>query len=236
MNNNLNTEGIIFRSLKYSETSVILDIYTLEFGLISCIVSGVRKKNSKKANIYHPMNIIQFIALGNEDKLARIKEADYDIRYDDLTFNVIKSSIAMFVIDLSRNAIKEKESNKELYLFIKGFLQMIDLGKINLAMAPIIFCIQMTQYLGFEINNNYSENQSNFDLKEGSFTDKNAGHNYIMNKDLSFKFSQILRHNIFDLSKTDRNLILDYLLDYFRYHIEGFKPLKSIGVLRTVLS
>jgi DNA repair protein RecO (recombination protein O) len=38
--------------------------------------------------------------------------------------------------------------------------------------------------------------------------------------------------NLFRLSKTNRNLIIDYLLEYYRLHVFDFPPLKSLDVLR----
>lgn len=236
MSNTLKTEGIVFRSIKYSETSLILDVFTKDVGLHSFIVSGVRKAKSRMANVFHPINIINIVAFYSEDKLSRIKEAHYASKYDDITFNVIKSSIAMYIVDLSRHAIKEKEANLGLYNFIKMSLLKIDKGQVDLKLMPIVFTIQLASYLGFEIQNNYTVLDKYFDLKEGLFVDKNVGHNYILSEKLSLKLNAILNNNKVDMLKSERNDLLDQLINYYRYHIEGFKPLKSLSVLRTVLS
>ena len=236
MGSTIKSEGIIFKSLKYSETSLILDIYTKELGLQSFIVSGVRKAKSKMANVYHPMNVINFVAYYSEDKLSRIKEAQLAVRYGDMTFNVIKSSIAMFIIDLARNAIQEKEPNIELYDFLKAYLILIDQSHVNLKYVPIDFTIKLASYLGFGINNNYTLLDKYFDLKEGAFIDRNVGHDYILSEILSQKLHLLLASENVELNKKERNDLLDQLIIYYRYHIEGFKPLKSLAVLRAVLS
>ena len=51
------TNGICF-SYKYSESSVIVKIFTEKFGLKSYIMKGVRSKNLKIANILHSLNIV----------------------------------------------------------------------------------------------------------------------------------------------------------------------------------
>jgi DNA repair protein RecO (recombination protein O) len=45
----IKTRGIVLRAIKYSETSVIADIFTEQFGLRSYIISGVRTSKSKVA-------------------------------------------------------------------------------------------------------------------------------------------------------------------------------------------
>lgn len=236
MSQTLKSEGIIFKSLKYSETSLILDIYTKEEGLHSFIVSGVRKAKSKMANVFHPMNIIDIVAYYSEEKLSRIKEAQFSVRYDDLTFNVVKSSIAMYVIDLARNAIQEKEANLELFAFLKSYLVAIDNGAVNTKYVPLDFTIKLVAYLGFDIQNNFNVVDKYFDMKEGIFVDKNVGHNYIMNENLSQKLHEMLSEESYNLNKNERNDLLDQLINYYRYHIDGFRPLKSLAVLRAILS
>ena len=47
----LKTRGIVFRAIHYSETSLIVDIYTEERGLQKYIISGV---HSPKARVKTP--------------------------------------------------------------------------------------------------------------------------------------------------------------------------------------
>ncbi|MBK6666768.1 MAG: DNA repair protein RecO [Saprospiraceae bacterium] len=122
------TEGIIFRVLKYSETSIICDIFTREKGLRSYIVSGVRTtKAGQKAAIYRPLNIVNLVSYDMEhDKLARITEISLSVHYQNINIDVIISSIAIFMLEVCRNAIKEREANEELYLFLTEWLDFLD--------------------------------------------------------------------------------------------------------------
>ena len=59
----IKTRGIIFKALKYSETSLILDIYTEEKGLRNYIISGVRNKKSKlKTGLLQPTMLVEMVA------------------------------------------------------------------------------------------------------------------------------------------------------------------------------
>lgn len=231
------SEGIVFRSIKYSESSIILDIYSKEVGLNSYIISGVRKVKSKISNVFSPMNIINFVAYSSENKLSRIKEAGFAHVYQDLNQNVIKSSLAMFLIDLSRNAILEKETNLSLYTFIKSHLLSLDHGLDNIKFYPIIYSIQFAAELGFQVNNNFDEENKYFDLMNGNFISNDIRHQYIMDENLSRNLNQILNGDFSTaINKEDRNLILDKLMIYFKLHLEGFRDLKSLPVIRSILS
>src|SRR5690606_27448832 len=72
----LKTRGIVFRSVKYSETSLIVDIYTEEKGLRKYIISGVRKaRSSVSAGLFQVMSLVDIVGYEREGKdLNRLKE------------------------------------------------------------------------------------------------------------------------------------------------------------------
>jgi len=208
MSKTFKTEGVVLRSLKYSETSLILDIYTFNHGLGSYIVSGVRKAKSKSANVYHPMNIIELVAYHPGESLSRIKEASYAYKFQKLDVDVFKSCLGTFFVDLLRNSIKEKEANQELYA-----------------------------YIGFQLASDFSAERPYFDLLAGEFTDNDVRHSYILNAAVSEAlYHAIVQTPGMKLNKDDRRLVLDALMKYYRLHIEEFKELRSLPVLRAILS
>jgi len=234
------SSGIVFRSTKYSETSLILDIFTREKGLRSFIVSGVRSsKNNSKASLYRHLNILDLVAYDKEDKLARIKESRLDHHYQSLVFDVIKSSIGLFVLEVCKNAIKEREEHKELYDFIQSRLLLLDSDSdMNLSLFSIKFMLDLTKYIGFMPLKNYSVDDPLFDLYNGKYT-SGSEENYISSKEVSEAIFKIDNTGIFDLSsivypKQLRNLIIDDLIIYYRLHIENFKELKTLEVLRSI--
>ena len=70
------TEGIVLKTVKYSESSVIATIFTKKFGSLSFIVQGLRStKNKQKGNLIQSGNILQLeIYLKEQRNLNRIKE------------------------------------------------------------------------------------------------------------------------------------------------------------------
>jgi len=231
------SEGIVFRSLKYSETSLILDIYTREIGLQSFIVSGVRKSKSKFANVFQAMNIIDLIAYKSENSLSRIKESELAIKYDKINSNIVFSSLGIFIIDLTRSVIKEREADEQLYSFLKSYLLSLDKKDKADALLPINFSIELASILGFALTNNYSEEHRFFDLQSGQFISNLILNTSVLPENISYNLFKILsEQGVQTIDKTERNIILDKLLRYFEFHIEGFKPLKSLPVLRTILS
>ena len=72
----IKTRGIVFRSLKYGETSLIVDIFTEERGLRSYLINGVRSKRGKvKASLLQIMSLVEIVAYDKHERgLNRVKE------------------------------------------------------------------------------------------------------------------------------------------------------------------
>lgn len=231
------SNGVVFRTLKYSETSLILDIYTEVHGLSSYIVSGVRKTKSRKANIYHPMNILDLVAYNPSESLSRIKEARYAVTYQMLDRDVIRASLGTYFIDLLRSSIKEKERNPELYAYIISQLLDLDNPESSLRNLPIKMAIELSSYLGFQLDPNYSSDEPYFDLRAGQFVAKDVSHKHVLNLETSIAIYQLVHSRYtYALDRQMRNEVLDAMMMYYKIHIEGFTELRSLPILRTLLS
>ena len=105
----IKTKGIVLRNLKYGESSLILDIYTEDFGLNSYIVSGVRNKNSKsKSGGLQLMSLVEIVAYHkNKKALYRIKEFNFAHIYKRIPFEILRSSVGTFMIEILKNTLKE---------------------------------------------------------------------------------------------------------------------------------
>jgi len=233
--------GIVFRSIKYSETSLILDIFTREKGMRSFIVSGVRSSKSKnKASLYQHLNILDLVAYDKDNKLARIKECKIEHYYQRLTFDVVRSSIGLFLLEVCKNAIKEKEENIELFDFIYNRLTLLDSDTpLNFGLFPIKFLLELSQYIGFLPYNNQDSNNTYFDLYNGRFIPEMTEQKYVSSKEVSTNIAIITKTemtqlNSLSIPKSLRNQIIDDLIIYYRLHIDQFKELKTLQVLRTI--
>src|ERR1044071_7664870 len=93
------TKGIVLRSVKYGESSLIITIFTELFGVQSYLVNGVRastKKGSGKANLFQPAAILDLIVYHNELRnLQRIREFKWDHLYQHIFSDIRKNAVAV---------------------------------------------------------------------------------------------------------------------------------------------
>ncbi len=233
-------QGIICRSVKYGESSLILDIFSGDVGMRSYIIGGVRtKKASSKQSTLQVMNLIEIVAYDkglNKEGLLRIKEVRYNKIYKSIPFNIVKSSIGIFLIELSRNSIRASDDYKSLYDYMYDQLVSLDNMDEGLPHFHIRYLISFASLLGFGMNNNHSQTNRYFHLVEGEFVGALSDHRYCMDEEQSSYFNQYLNYEQVDVPREFRKSILSRLIDFYRYHIDQFGELKSLEVLNSLYS
>jgi len=237
------TKGIVFKTYKYSETSIIAKIYTEQYGLQSFLVNSVRSKKSKfKSSLFQQLSLVDLVAYQKPtNNLQRIKEICNTITYKSIPFDIAKSSIALFLTEILYKSLHEGDPNKQLYIFISNSLIELDnTQKLN-PNFHILFLIQLTRHLGFYPNGQYSDVNPFFDSKEGIFVPIEPNHPYYFNRLASKYLSKFLTSSLsslgeIEIKKDIRNILVEKMIEYYRLHITDFKEIKSYKVLTEVFN
>ncbi len=240
------TKGIVLRTVKYGETSVIVTILTELIGLQSYLVNGVRSSRGKggsKAGMFQPTAILDLVIYHQETKnLNRLKEYSWSHIYNNILSDVVSNAIALFMIELLQKCLKQPEANPDLYYFMENALTGLDHAERKVqANFPLFFALHLAGFFGLRIDNNYSEKRNFLDLKEGYFAEEKPVHPHYLANPLSGISSQFLKImqledlGQFSLNKENRRALLAAYEDFYAMHIHGFTALKTLPVLRTIL-
>lgn len=241
------TKGIVLRAVKYGETSLIVTAFTELFGLQSYIVNGVRtasKQSIGKASHFQPAGILDMVVYHNQfTNLQRIKEFKWAHLYQHLFSNVRKNAVAVFMIELLSKCLKEPEANAELFYFAEDAFLHLDKATDGVtANFSLFFALHLAVFFGFRINDEYSQEQSYLDLEEGLFVHAQPEHPNFLEGRMAEITSQILKTmqpedlEELALSGDIRRRLLTVFEAYYRLHIPDFTPLKTLPILREVLS
>jgi DNA repair protein RecO (recombination protein O) len=241
------TKGIVLRTIKYGETSVITSIYTELFGIQSYIVKGVRqvsKKSSGKGIYFQPAAVLDLIVYHNELKdLNFIKEFQWGYLYEHVLFDVVKNTVAMYIVEMVQHSLKQPEANPELYNMVEDSLKQLDKGNASLtANLPLYFTLHLSGELGFKIQGEYSSSSPFLDLQEGRFTASKPSHTYYLDGVLAESTSQLLAINFYNdleglsFSRGIRKQLLQSYQNYIALHVHDFGEIKSISVLQEIFS
>jgi DNA repair protein RecO (recombination protein O) len=218
------TRGIVFRFTKYGDTSIIVTIFTELFGLQTYIVNGVRSSSAKsKIALYQPLTLLDLVVYHKENaSILRIKEVKCAHPYSTLYQDVKKSAMAMFINELINKTIKDESHAAELHGFISASLVGLDEASSNYENFHLVFLIKLSRLLGFGVHN---------------------AHEILGNREPNEKITMLLTRLIgneyFDpinMTLSERRIILDLILSFFHTHIDTMGEIKSVAVLKEVLS
>jgi DNA repair protein RecO (recombination protein O) len=240
------TKGIVLRTVKYGETSVVVTIFTELFGLQAYLVNGVRastKKGAGKANLFQPTAILEMVVYHSELKqLQRIREFKWAHIYQHVLSDVRKNAVAVFMVELLTKSLKQPESNPDLFHFAEdAFLHLDESDNGVTANFPLFFALHLAVFFGFRIYDKYSEQNQYLDLQEGNFASHKPTHPHFLEDKYAAVTSQLLKvmqpEELAEIKLNHefrRNLLHAYET-YYAFHIQDFGRMKTLPVLREIV-
>jgi DNA repair protein RecO (recombination protein O) len=244
---NFKTKGLVLRTVRYGETSIIASIFTELFGVQSYLVNGVRvtsKKGSGRGNLFQPSAFLDLVVYHNELKnLQRLKDFKWAHVYENIFFNVFRNSVALFMIELLQRSLKQPEPNPELFQFVEdAFLHLDSANDAVVANFPLYFGLHLSSFYGFRMADKFSENKSILDLVEGEFVNDRPSHLHYLDTEKSQVISNLLKVMQpaelaeIKLNQETRRMLLHSIETFYALHIQDFGKMKTLPVLEAVLS
>ena len=233
------TKAIVISTLKFQDKSLIVKCFTLSDGLKSYIVRDAfsSKKSNHKVAYFQPLTILEIEAIHkNKGTLENFKEIKIASPFQTIHSNIFKSTIVMFLSEILHHSIHEEEKNENLFTYLETALFWLD-NHSEIANFHLILMLEITKYLGFypDISN---LDQKHFELNEGQFSPFQATSSLsehetsLFKKLIDLKFENDLK--IFHV--IERQILLKILIDYYSFHLDGFRKPKSLEVLKEVFS
>ncbi len=241
------TKGIVMRSVKYGETSLIVTIFTELFGIQSYLLNGVRTsklKNSFQPGQFQPSAILELVVYHQEKRnLQRIKECRWAILYENIFQDMYKNAVALFMVEMLQKCLKQPDPQPDLFYFMEDALNGLDKSSpmVN-ANLPIFFALHLSHFFGFRMEDGYSNESYILDLKEGEFVSVTPDHQQWVENPVSEIISSFLKAQQpadtaeIKLNQEVRRTVLDACLRYYTFHTTEFGQLKSLPVLQSIFN
>lgn len=235
------TEGIVLHSVKYGESSLITTVYTKALGRQSYIINAARSKKSKnKAGILQPLFLVDLVSYQKQSReVQRIKEIKNEPAYQDIPFNVIKSSQVIFLAEVLYKTIQEEESSPEMFEFLKNALLYFDLMEQNISNFHLFLLFRLTEYFGFLPDTKKLSFEGWFDLRKGQVVPFEPSHPFFAHKEATEYICTLATLKLKDVASwripsVIRDYLLDKMIEYFQLHFQGLGEIKSLKVLKEV--
>ncbi len=225
------TRGLVLNHFKYQESSIIVRIYTEELGLQSYLVNGIRSSRSRqRMALYQPLTLLHLVVYfkKNRSQINRISEAKCYDPFVSIPFDWKKSTMALFITEILVKTLKEEGANRELFSFLYDSVCYFDQSGENYENFHLYFLLKLSRYLGFAPQSGREVFEQIQEYKPLRINEKNL-------QDLGKHLDRLIQHDYqmpCGFSAIQRSELIDYLLDYYRLHMEGFQQVRSLTVLR----
>ncbi|MBX3163342.1 MAG: DNA repair protein RecO [Bacteroidetes bacterium] len=232
-------KALVLQAVKHGDKKFILKLYTRHHGVISVSATVGNSALSKiKTSSILPLSLIdtQLIVRQNKDIYQLTEAACYCV-HTEISTSLSKLSIAQFLNEVLIKTLKEQSGNRHLFEFIETCLKFLNDSENSFVNLHLYFLSELTKYLGFEPQNNFSTQMPYFDCREGKFSSASLAFPLGLSKEESFLFSEFLKIHALktNISHTQRQTLLNILLAYYRVHLPNFNEVKSLEVLKEVI-
>lgn len=234
------TKGIALKTTNYSESSIVVQIFTETLGLQSYLINGARKPKAKiHVNMLQPLHLLDMVVYVKEGaSLQRIKEAHPAPTLLQIPLDIRKSAVALFLNEILYKVLKHQHADPQLFHFIFQSICWLDQTELPIYNFHLCFLMKLSRFLGY-LPSTTLRPKPYFDLLDGKFTDHLPAHSYVLQEPHTSLFHNILAssyehcHQI-AIKHSDRIYILEQVINFYRLHTDNFGGVNSLEILEEI--
>lgn len=222
------TRGIVLNYIRYRETSIIVKIYTEEFGLQTYVENGVRSARSKgRIALFQPLTLVDLVVYFKPGaEIQRISEIRCGHPFYSIPTDIKKMTLGIFITEILVLTLREHTGNPLLFNFLQEALLFLEGHEEQVENFHLFFLMSLSAYLGFGPE---TARDIRIQLLEHSIA-VSTGEEAVLQKILATPFGARL-----DIGKNERMRALDHLIDFYRVNLDSFTGARSVQVLKEVL-
>jgi len=237
------TRGIVFKVTDYSESSVVAKIFTEKFGLQAYLINGVKKSRAKiRLNMLQPLHLLDMVVYHKPNgNIQRIAELRNQPLLQQIPYDIVKSSLAIFINEALYRSVKQHFEDRPLFEFIFSSIELLDKTEAGLANFHMVFLLQLSRYLGFYPERSQEDEMPYFDLKNGMYTGSFPVHSFVLREEETKLFKAVLKTKFetlqsLHMSSSDRKQLLEKIIVFYKLHLDDFGEMRSASILEEILS
>ena len=204
----ISTRAIVINYLRYGDNSLIVDLYTESLGRQTVFVKGAfSKRSSIRSAFFQQLHLLETCLHHRVNRqMQRLSDVQMYYTFANIPYNPVKSGIVMFIAEVLYKTLREEEANAELFEFLAGSVQALDLNESGTENFHLVFLVHFSRYLGFY-------------LKYDDLLQQFCGVSFEGLKELS-------------LSHQQRNCLIESILDIYSANMANFGTMKSYNIVK----
>lgn len=235
------SRAIILRTVKFGETSLIVDTYTEQKGFQTFVINSVRKaKAITPASFLQLLSLVDIVAYHQENReINRIKELRLEFTFQRIPFDRNQSAVILCLAEILSKVVRSSYPDERLFQYIHKSLLTYDHAPEIDRDFLIRFLVNLTPYLGFGFDyQNECKKDEVFDLLAGELIRIEDGGSYLLTcEEYSTLRSILLNPAIppMPIPYAMRTRLVDQVILYYQVHLESLKEVKSLPILRELM-
>jgi DNA repair protein RecO (recombination protein O) len=235
------TRAIVLGSVKYSDNNLLLHAFTEETGRTTYVINGIKSKRCvAKPALLAPLSIVEIETEHNPKRdIQRIRESKIIFSSYGISADPVRNSIVHLLAEVLRHCLCETERNDILFEFLLKSIEKLDKTESGVANFHLVFLLKLSAYLGFYPNADNRAANTYFDQMNGCFFTEKPMHKHFLPIGDSALLRTFLSINYdtlhtFACPRSQKNALLQHLLDYYRLHLAHFGEIRSAEVLKVL--
>lgn len=237
----ISTQAIVINYTRYSDSSIIAHLFTSKLGRISVMVYGIKGKKKNKIAAFQPLYLLDIeLDYKPNRNIQVLKEHHINPPLINLSGDVIKSAISLFLAEIIHKCLKEEASDYQVFSFLNTSIKVLDEINEGMGLFHLSFLMKLSRYLGFSINSgdaiyNY------FDIKQMTGKTQKPVHSFYVSGEMFNKLLNLYSMGYNELNQlkytvNERNELLEVIIKIYELHAINFNTLKSLEILKTVFN
>ena len=203
----INITGIVLGAMPYKEKDKLIHIFSVELGVITCILKGVSSPNSKMKFAGQPFCFGKF-DLTKSKEFYIVKGVDLIDTFFDITTDYETFKFCNFMLEICKIIMKPNIISERLFLTLLKSLQGIVYNEIPYKLMIVKFLLCVLDIIGYKLNFDTCDNcgmkfvgDIKFDVHTGAFRCSNCSDGFVISKQ-DFVSLKIIQNSDFDKIKT----------------------------------
>lgn len=226
-------------TVRYSDRSNIVAVYTLEQGRVSLSVSaGASRESRRKRALMMPMSFLECVADVRPDReILPVKDVRQGIALATVHADPIKMTVAMFLAEFLGMVLREYQHDARLYGFVESAMRILDDTEgMALANFPITFLYRFSRFAGIEPDISTYSPGAVFDMLDGTFRMTPPLHRRYVDSAgaaVLHGLSRMTWANMhrYRFNRHDRRSVIEKAIEYYSIRYPALTALKSLDVL-----
>lgn len=234
---------ITLQTVRYNDRHSILAAYSREMGRVSFLISAAngREANRRRAILmpFAPVECVAGITPGRDIFTMRDPRPMFPmhIAHSD----PIRVIVAMFMCEVTSSVLRENQEDPAMFEFLLQTAQALNNPAISIANFPLTFLYRLGVMTGIEPDTSGWRPGCMLDMADGIYRLSRPLHNKYLEPAESAAAAGMSRltwtnMRAMKLTRAQRTRAIDLMLEYFTLHYTDLSSLKSLPVLRSLLS